>query len=237
MNPINYRDKKKSNYGVYVAALVIVSWLAFISFAFSYQTYLLNPWNILIVLLLTHLYTGLFITAHDAMHHTVSKNIGLNNFIGILCLILYACFSYKKLKAKHHKHHQYVTTENDPDYLNHNFFVWFFNFMRIYMELKQILIMAIIYNILHLALGIPKLNLVLFWIVPPLLSSLQLFYYGTYLPHRNPKEIENPFKSRSHDISVFWGFVSCYFFGYHYEHHSNPSVPWWQLWKLKISQK
>jgi beta-carotene ketolase (CrtW type) len=69
--------------------------------------------------------------------------------------------------------------------------------------------------------------------VPPILSSLQLFYFGTYLPHKNPEAIENTYRSRTQNIHVFWGFVSCYFFGYHYEHHSKPFLPWWRLWKEK----
>jgi beta-carotene ketolase (CrtW type) len=29
------------------------------------------------------------------------------------------------------------------------------------------------------------------------------------------------------------GFFSCYFFGYHYEHHEFPGTPWWKLWRMK----
>jgi beta-carotene ketolase (CrtW type) len=230
---MSYKDTKISNKGVYVAFLVIISWFAFISFAFQYKTYLFNPWNILIILLLTHLYTGLFITSHDAMHGTVSTSSKLNTFIGTLCVILYACFSYKKLKDKHFSHHKYVASEEDPDYYESNFFIWFLKFMKNYMVVTQIIILAIVYNLLHYLLGIPKLNLILFWMVPPILSSLQLFYFGTYLPHKNPEEIDNVYRSRTQNIPIFWGFVSCYFFGYHYEHHSKPFLPWWRLWKEK----
>jgi beta-carotene/zeaxanthin 4-ketolase len=27
--------------------------------------------------------------------------------------------------------------------------------------------------------------------------------------------------------------TSCYFFGYHWEHHHSPATPWWELWKVK----
>ena len=231
------KDKKISNKGIYVALLVIITWGIFIGFAFNYTTSFLNPWNILITLILTHLYTGLFITAHDAMHGTVSASEKVNNSIGKLCVILYACFSYDKIKEKHHSHHKHVATDEDPDYHNSNFFVWFWMFMKNYMVLRQLLLMAILYNILNLGFGIPKVNLILFWIVPPILSSLQLFYFGTYLPHKNPKEIHNKYKSRTQNINIFWGFVSCYFFGYHYEHHAKPGTPWWKLWREKTPQK
>jgi beta-carotene ketolase (CrtW type) len=230
---ISSKDKKISDKGIYAATLVILCWGAFISFALSYDTYLLNPWNILITLILTHLYTGLFITAHDSIHGTVSESKKINDFIGNLCVILYACFSYKKIKEKHHNHHAFVTSEEDPDYHNSSFFVWFFKFMKNYIMLKQFILLAFLYNVMHIAIGIPKINLILFWIIPPLLSSLQLFYFGTYLPHKNPEKIDNPYKSRTLNISFFLGFISCYFFGYHYEHHAKPSIPWWKLWKEK----
>jgi beta-carotene ketolase (CrtW type) len=234
---ISSKDKKISNKGIYVATFVILCWAAFISFALSYDTYLLNPWNILIVLILTHLYTGLFITAHDSIHGTVSESKKINDFIGNLCVILYACFSYKKIKEKHHNHHAFVTSEEDPDYHNSSFFVWFLKFMKNYMMLKQFILIALLYNVMHIAIGIPKINLILFWIIPPLLSSLQLFYFGTYLPHKNPEKIDNTYKSRTQNINLFLGFISCYFFGYHYEHHAKPSIPWWRLWKEKQSLK
>src|SRR5438552_1595045 len=114
MLSVSSKDKKISNKGIYVATLVIGCWVAFISFAFTYETYLLNPWNILIILILTHLYTGLFITAHDSIHGTICKSPKVNNFIGTLCVSLYACFSYKKIKEKHNNHHKFVATEEDP---------------------------------------------------------------------------------------------------------------------------
>ena len=236
MLSISSKDTKISNKGIYAAIVVILCWLSFISFAFSYPTYLLNPWNILIILILTHLYTGLFITAHDAIHGTVSSSKKINDFIGHLCVILYACFSYKKIREKHHNHHTHVSTAEDPDYHDDNFFVWFWKFMRNYMRIRQLLLMALIYNLMNILLGIPKLNLILFWIIPPLLSSLQLFYFGTYLPHKNPEKIDNNYKSRTQNINFFLGFISCYFFGYHYEHHAKPFVPWWRLWREKLPQ-
>lgn len=236
MQSISLKDTKFSNKGVYIAIFVILSWAATVLFAFNFTTTLFNPWNILLILLLTHLYTGLFITAHDSMHGTVSSNKKLNDFIGQLCVVLYACFSYKKIREKHHSHHKHVATDHDPDFDDSNFFVWFWKFMKNYMVISQLLLMAFLYNLLNLGFDIPKLNLILFWIIPPILSSLQLFYFGTYLPHKNPEEIHNSFKSRSQNINIFLGFISCYFFGYHYEHHSKPATPWWNLWKEKTLQ-
>jgi beta-carotene ketolase (CrtW type) len=77
-------------------------------------------------------------------------------------------------------------------------------------------------------------NLILFWIIPPLLSTFQLFYFGTYLPHR---ELSEPYtdahRTRSNDYNVFWSFLSCYHFGYHWEHHEYTHIPWWRLPKIR----
>jgi beta-carotene/zeaxanthin 4-ketolase len=42
-----------------------------------------------------------------------------------------------------------------------------------------------IFSILHWGLQAPLPNLFLFWILPIVLSSMQLFFFGTYLPHRS----------------------------------------------------
>jgi len=227
------KENKTLTNGTVLAYIIIFSWLGLITFAFTFNTYLTNLWNIPIILIMTHLYTGLFITAHDAMHGSASNNAKLNNFIGTICVLLYAGFSYKTIREKHFKHHRHVATDDDPDYHGSHFIGWFFKFMLNYIGVVQIIALAIVYNILNRLLSISSLNLILFWILPSLLSSIQLFYFGTYLPHKNPETINNKHRSRSLNVNAFWGFISCYFFGYHFEHHSNPGLPWWKLWKEK----
>ncbi len=188
-----------------------------------------NPLLYLMILVQMHLYTGLFITAHDAMHGTVSSNQKINNFTGQVCTLLYAVFWYPKLYTKHHLHHSEVHTVNDPDYHDGGFFAWYYRFIRNYLSVWQVVIMAILFNILKI--WIPQTNLLLFWVLPSLLSTLQLFYFGTYLPHKG--QHNNKHHSRSQRRNHIAAFFSCYFFGYHYEHHDAPWMPWWQLWKSK----
>jgi beta-carotene ketolase (CrtW type) len=189
-----------------------------------------QPLLYVFVLVQMHLYTGLFITAHDAMHGTVApQNKKLNNFLGQVCTLFYALFPLQKLYSKHHQHHQFVHSDQDPDYYNGNFFIWYFQFIKQYITWWQIVGMAIIYNILEI--WITEQNLLFFWVVPSLLSTLQLFYFGTYLPHKG--EHENKHQSKTQKKNHLWAFFSCYFFGYHYEHHDSPATPWWRLWKEK----
>jgi beta-carotene ketolase (CrtW type) len=94
--------------------------------------------------------------------------------------------------------------------------------------------MAIIFNILYHLLNIPLANLVLFWILPSVLSTLQLFYFGTFLPHReSPDKFKDHHRARSNDYNIIFSFVTCYHFGYHWEHHQYPYVPWWKLPKVR----
>ncbi len=70
--------------------------------------------------------------------------------------------------------------------------------------------------------------------IPAGLSTLQLFYFGTYLPHMG--EETNAHHSHSQSKNHLWAFISCYFFGYHFEHHDSPGTPWWRLWRVKEKQ-
>lgn len=221
--------KTQSNTGVLIAFLVISSWMISLFFLLTWQFSWTNPLVYLMILVQMHLYTGLFITAHDAMHGTVSASGGINFFIGQVCTALYASFSFSKLNKKHHEHHRHVHTENDPDFHEGNFLSWYIKFLKEYISVWQILAMALIYNVLKFWVDEP--NLLLFWVLPSLLSTLQLFYFGTWLPHHGSHD--NLHQSRSQSKNHLKAFFSCYFFGYHYEHHDAPWLPWWRLWQAK----
>jgi beta-carotene ketolase (CrtW type) len=90
--------------------------------------------------------------------------------------------------------------------------------------------MAAVFNGLLYWVGVPPANLILFWAGPALLSTVQLFAFGTYLPHREPDGgYTNRHHACSNDYPVWLSFLTCYHFGYHLEHHQYPNVPWWQL--------
>jgi len=217
--------------GIFIGLLIVALWFLNLGVAMWWTLDWLSPITYLIFLVQTHLFTGLFITAHDAMHGTVAENKRLNRGIGQLCTFLYAFFSYNILYEKHHKHHRHVGTEEDPDHADAPFFRWYLRFVLNYITIYQFLGYAIAFNILKLFL--PTENLIVFWIIPSIASTFQLFYFGTYLPHRGEHEVENVHKARSQSKNHIWAFFSCYFFGYHYEHHDKPYLPWWQLYKHK----
>jgi len=187
---------------------------------------------------MTLMFTGLFITVHDSMHGTVLPgNPAVNNVVGTISIFFYALFSYKKLKAKHIQHHRYPGTFRDPDYhdgKHPGFIRWYLRFMRLYISPYQVIGMAIVFNLLVFIAGLKWWNLILFWIVPSIGSTLQLFLFGTYLPHREPEEgYTNKHHARSSNFPYIISLVTCYHFGYHLEHHRYPYVQWWRLPRVR----
>ena len=221
--------------GIFIAFSIICMWALHLFFILnSVQINLLSLNFYLHILLQGYLYTGLFITAHDAMHKTVTKNRYLNEFIGVATAFLFAGMSYKKLKENHFKHHKYPGSKDDPDFYvkSQNFFKWWISFLLRYSTVLQIVIMAAVFNLLKL--WFDELNIWIFWVLPAFIGAIQLFYFGTYLPHKKPHDHDmDPHKARTQNKNHIWAMLSCYFFGYHFEHHDSPSTPWWQLYKLK----
>jgi beta-carotene ketolase (CrtW type) len=219
--------------GLYIAAAIILAWTVTLGLLlFAYRVDYLSPVTYLLVLLQTHLYTGLFITAHDAMHGVVAPgHKRLNTWIGRLCTTLFVYNSYDRLFPKHHLHHRHAVSGDDPDYHDGPFLRWYLSFLFQYVTVWQIVLAAATYNLLILVA--PAENVIAFWMIPSLLSTFQLFYFGTYLPHRGEHAADNPHRSRSQKKNHLLAFLSCYFFGYHYEHHQWPGTPWWQLHKRK----
>jgi len=228
--------KKKQEYiSLSLAGLIILLWCISTWSCFHHELDWASPWTYVLFLVQTHLYTGLFITAHDAMHSVVSRNKILNAWIGKVCTTLFMFNHYPTLFRKHHEHHRYAGTAKDPDYHTGNFWIWYFNFAKQYVSIWQIIFIAVLFNIL--IQFFPEPNVLIYWAITPIASTFQLFYFGTYLPHRGEHDAENIHNSRSQSRNHWWAFISCYFFGYHYEHHDSPHTPWWGLYQVKDQAK
>lgn len=224
--------------GVFVAIIVMLAWAAHLAYcllevSFSFT----SPLSYLHVLLQAYLSTGLFITAHDAMHGAVSRNHLLDRAVGRTAAFLFAGFSYRKLHRNHMLHHRYPGSGRDPDFLlrSQSFFPWFAVFFYRYASVLQIVIMAVLFNLLDYFF--PTGRVVAFWMIPPFLSTFQLFFFGTFLPHRLPHTEEmGPHHARTQQQNALFALLSCYNFGYHLEHHESPGTPWWRLGQLKAER-
>ncbi|MBV5348983.1 fatty acid desaturase [bacterium] len=220
--------------GVLIAFLILSLWASHLAYLLVFVEVSFAPVMLIHIAIQTYLYTGLFITAHDAMHGLVSSNRTLNTIVGQSATWLFAALSYSRLKQKHQLHHRFPGEEADPDYYtgSQNFWRWWFSFLKNYVSWWQIITMAIIFNVLQI--WVNQFSLVFFWIIPSILATFQLFYFGTYRPHRLPHtESMMPHRARSQNGSHLWAMLSCYFFGYHYEHHESPQTPWWKLYQIK----
>ncbi|HKJ43503.1 MAG TPA: fatty acid desaturase, partial [Sunxiuqinia sp.] len=118
--------------GVLIAIVVILCWLLHLLYSlFVLQVEVGSVGLYFHVLVQAYLYTGLFITGHDAMHGLISNSRKVNTVFGWISSLLFAGLSYKKLRTNHYNHHQFPATENDPDYYikSQNFFVWWAVFL------------------------------------------------------------------------------------------------------------
>jgi beta-carotene/zeaxanthin 4-ketolase len=228
---------RQSRIGLTLAVLIIAAWIGLhIGTMFFFPLSLATvPLAAAVIAIQTWLYVGMFIVAHDCMHGSlVPFKPWANRRIGQLCLMLYAGFSFDELNRAHHRHHRHSGTAGDPDFDDrppHGFWRWFMKFFVEYFTLKQVAILVAVYLVYVYVLGASQYNALVFWGVPGVLSALQLFTFGTYLPHL-PHD-ESPFadrhNARTNDFPAWLSLITCFHFGYHHEHHIYPTVPWWRL--------
>lgn len=222
--------------GLLLAAMLVAAWLAIhIGAIFFWQWRPeLVPIAIVLVLVQAWLSTGLFIVAHDCMHNSLAPGWPrLSQAVGTLCLGLYAALSYRALLPKHHAHHATPGTAADPDFHADDprrLLPWFVRFFTNYYTHGQILRITGV-AIFYMLLGASLLDIAIFWAIPASLALVQLFVFGTYLPHRHSSDLfADDHRARSNKLSPFSSLISCFHFGaYHHEHHLSPETAWWRL--------
>ncbi|WP_181707719.1 fatty acid desaturase [Chthonobacter rhizosphaerae] len=222
--------------GLSLCALVVGAWLSLhvvgvFVLPVTWETAPIVP---LVMLTQCWLSVGVFIIAHDAMHGSLAPyRPRLNAVIGGLILFLYAGFSWRKVLRAHMAHHRAPGTAEDPDFFVDDpeaFWPWYRTFFTRYFGFGSVLFVCTVVAIYALALGASVVNIVLFYGAPALGSSLQLFYFGTYLPHRHEETaFADDHKARTSDYHWLVSLLTCFHFGYHHEHHLSPGVPWWAL--------
>lgn len=222
--------------GLSLAAAIVLVWLALHIYGVFFFDFAASPlWlAALIAAALCWLYVGLFIVAHDGMHGSLwPGHPRANWWIGQACVGLYAGFAYRGLHAKHMLHHRNSGTPEDPDFAHpqpQGFIAWYRDFMGEYLGLQPLAIMAAQSAVYVFVLGAGFSNIFVFWVFPALLSSVQLFTFGTYLPHRpGDAAFADRHNARSNDYPAWLSLLTCFHFGYHHEHHLRPGEPWWRL--------
>ncbi len=221
------------------------SWLAihfYAMFGFT-LTWASLPFALAMAMVQCWLSVGVFIVCHDAMHGSLAPGRPkLNGAIGAVLLALYAGFAWKCLRDAHFAHHRLAGRAGDPDFDEHHpddFLRWYATFFRRYFGWRSILYVHTVVGIYWLVLDVPMVQIVLLYGLPALGSSLQLFYFGTFRPHRHlPREqvgtaadsaFSDHHNTRSEDFGTLASLATCFHFGYHLEHHRRPDVPWWAL--------
>jgi beta-carotene/zeaxanthin 4-ketolase len=222
--------------GLTLACAIIASWSALHVYGVFFFDLAAQPaWQAIVIMLaLCWLYVGLFIVAHDCMHRSLAPGRPLlNRMVGQVCVALYAGFSYRELLANHLLHHQNAGTADDPDFAEPQpmgFMAWYFKFMSEYLNRRMMAVMFAQTMVYVFAFKAGPLNCLVFWVAPAILSSLQLFTFGTYLPHKpDAQGFADGHNARSNEYPAWLSLLTCFHFGYHHEHHLRPGEPWWRL--------
>jgi beta-carotene/zeaxanthin 4-ketolase len=240
LNFMNERAQlRQTMIGIAATAAMIGTWLivhiwAMISFEISAATWMLVP---AIFALQCWLSVGMFIVAHDAMHGSLAPGRPkLNSAIGAFVLFLYAGFAWRILRDAHFDHHRHAGTAHDPDFHAddpHNFWPWYAQFLRRYFGWQSGAYVWTVVLTYYFILDVPPENILFLYGMPAILSSLQLFYFGTYRPHRHLADPQSSFadrhNARTDNFGTLKSLFSCFHFGYHHEHHLSPNIPWWGL--------
>lgn len=222
--------------GVGLAGLIVAAWFALHLIPIFIIDWTVTSWWVGVPFVAgeTWLFVGLFIIAHDAMHGSLAPGRPwVNRWAGRIVLTLYAAFSYDRLLPEHHKHHRRPGTADDPDFdVDHpdRFLPWFLRFLRHYYGWREFAAMAVAMVTYVALLRPPIAALMIFYALPAMLSALQLFYFGTYRPHRLEEDgFVDEHRSRTNDFPWIVSLATCFHFGYHHEHHLTPTTPWWRL--------
>ncbi|WP_379920701.1 fatty acid desaturase [Erythrobacter sp. R86502] len=226
--------------GAALALAIAGSWLAIHAWGmFVFEISWTNwPLALAVAVVQCWLSVGVFIVCHDAMHGSlVPGQPRINAAIGAVLLALYAGFAWRQLRDAHFAHHKLAGSAGDPDFDEHHpdsFRHWYATFFRRYFGWRSLLFVHTVVGFYWLVLDIAMVQIVLLYGLPALGSSLQLFYFGTFRPHRHIEGEDaagfaDRHNTRSEEFGVLASLATCFHFGYHLEHHRRPDVPWWAL--------
>ncbi len=220
--------------GILYAALILGGWASVHIYSVFFHDLSAPIWmTVGLIALQCWLYTGVFIVAHDTMHGTLFRgHERANAALGTLILFVYAGFNWRYMREAHLDHHKFPGTPQDPDFNADDpvhFWPWYVKFFTQYFGAQQLLILIGFTLTYIFIFNAAYLNTIIMWAVPAILSSVQLFYFGTYLTHRRGAPFDDAHNARSNNFPKWLSLLTCFHFGYHHEHHLYPAEPWWRL--------
>ena len=223
--------------GLTLAALVGGGWLSvhFYSMFVFELTWDNWPFAMALAVLQIWLSVGTFIICHDAMHGTLAPGWPrVNAAVGAPLLMLYAGFRWTRMRDAHFTHHKLSGHKGDPDFDEEHpgdFLAWYWTFFKRYFGWFSLIFVHTVVGIYLFVFEISFMQIFVLYGAPALLSSLQLFYFGTFRPHHQAadKPFSDQHNARTNDFHPLISLATCFHFGYHLEHHRAPHVPWWAL--------
>jgi beta-carotene ketolase (CrtW type) len=227
---------RQAQIGLGLTMAIVAAWLSIHVLAVFFLRIDAASWPLVPVVMLVQcwLSVGMFIAAHDAMHGSLAPGYPrINATVGGFVLALYAGFGWRRMRDAHMAHHRHSGTADDPDFdADHPraFLAWYATFLRRYFGWRSALYVSTVVTVYAVILRAAPGNILLFYGVPAIGSSFQLFYFGTYRPHRHEQAaFADGHRARTSHYGVLISLLTCFHFGYHHEHHLSPHVPWWRL--------
>lgn len=224
--------------GVLGYGLIALSWLISSFLLLCADLRALPWWAVTAAIVLrVLLHTGLFILGHDAMHGLLcSRHPRLNHRLGAVLLALYAALPYTAAWRQHQRHHRAPGSALDPDgppARRSSLLCWYGRFMAAYLSPGQMTGLLALWTSLMLLCSLitptAVLNVLAFYTLPLMMSSVQLFLFGTYLPHRCQRAPHSKPHPESLHLPTWLSLLACFHFGYHREHHDDPGLSWYEL--------
>ncbi len=200
-----------------------------------------HPWAMVVTIPINACaFTGLFILAHEAIHGTLVPEFpAFGHVLGRLFATVYALVDYDLLRANHWEHHGHVATEKDPDFdSSGRLFVHGFRFMRRYLRVRSILLLALAGHLLGQA-GYSA-AMIGAYVAPVLLSTLVVFTVGIHLVHHPvllaQRTEGDPQRSVCIDLGRVGSALVILNFNVHWHHHAHPRLSWWELGAMREAE-
>lgn len=234
--PLSPTIRHQAGIGLGLTAAIVSAWIAIHVGAVFFLQIGARNWPVvpLVMLVQCWLSVGMFIAAHDAMHGSLAPgHPRINAAVGGFVLALYAGFGWRQMRDAHMDHHRHSGTEGDPDFDAAHpdaAGAWYLTFLRRYFGWRSMLYVCTVVIVYALLLRVAPANILLFYGIPAIASSFQLFYFGTYRPHRHEAaDFADDHRARTNPYGPTLSLLTCFHFGYHHEHHLSPHLPWWRL--------
>lgn len=205
----------------------------------------------------------LFTVLHDASHRAVSRQEGLNDWLGRLSIpALLPLPIFKAFRFIHMQHHRFANEHagKDPDAYTSEGPRWLLPLRWATLDLKYVVFYMGKFSsrpvaerresLIALVLGVAVIGglmgagfgrqLLFYWFIPSRIAIFWLALAFDFLPHHPKKttQRENPWQATNNRVGLEWLMTPIFVYqNYHLVHHLYPRVPFYRYLRLWRADK